>query len=505
MSCLLAVLFFALLALPLMAAPPDVNLRVLPENPRYFQYKGLPVVLFWGTHHWGWNRNPNQEELDYSASYANFITIQATNFRSGEKSNYPNYWARISDDAYWEKIRQSVQWAHERDLIVYVYHYDGYGLGRYHKMEWLIRNPDSDLIRRDLAEFGLPGKTSMDVHEKVIQQTVKHLWDCPNVVYDMCFEIMGSIRHGRVDHTLTRWWNQRLREVGKAHNPAIEHLVTTMYGGDVRDDYGPHCQTMHPSEWSGDFILGQSCSEGFRDEPDLLPQQTLDYNVPLVRMGLQHLFIDHGDFMHITLDDYNTHPNYQRLRRQLVKGIHSAEPYGGKSWKDVSSELARDWYLRLRFYMENIETWQDEPGDEISQARLPHPVAPTARPTAENPAGYVNGHRLTDAGLSFACIYRHPDGLAPSRVEVWVDRNGDGRYDPDYQAGERIRLQASGDNYRQGVLFTAGGIRPTSKDASVSYIFRVGDANWYPASPGGVIPTNNPGISYSSWSAPLGR
>jgi len=227
---------------------PDTNLRILKENPRYFQYKGIPTTLFWGTHHWGWNTFPTEKELDYTASYANYITIQATNFRYGRNSTYLKYWERINDDGYWEQIRQSVKWALERDILVYLYHYDGYGLGKYHYMDWLITNPDGEVFDKDLAEYGLPGITPRDIHKKVIEQTVKFLWDCPNVVYDMCFEIMGAIRHGRVDVSLTKWWNNELRKQGKSHNPEIEHLITTMYGAGCREDYRI-CEIMHPHKF----------------------------------------------------------------------------------------------------------------------------------------------------------------------------------------------------------------------------------------------------------------
>ena len=475
----------------------DTNLRILPENPRYFQYRGLPTVLFWGTHHWGWNSNPTPEELEYTASYANYITIQATNFRSGEDSTYPRYWDRINDDSHWKAIQQSVEWALERDILVYLYHYDGYGLGKYHHMDWLLRNPDNELFDRDLEEFGLPGVTSRDIHERVIEQTVKYLSDYPNVVYDMCFEIKGTIRHGRADHRLIKWWNNRLQEVGNDHNPDVDHLVTSMYGGSVRDDYD-YCEIMHPSEWDGDFITGQSDAEGFFPDPDEIPEEVFDFEVPMVRMALEYVFND-DDFLRIDFDDYEEDPYYHLIRKQIGAGIHSAEPYGGKSWQDVSSPVARSWYRQLRFYLETVETWDDEPGDEITQDSLPEPT-PGERPVALNPPEFEHGHRINDAGVTFGLIYTHPDGTPPSRVEVWVDRNGDGRYNPSPEDAERIAMTPDGDDFEEGVEYRVEGVIPTfESEAPLSYIFRVGDEHWKPAAPGGVIPENTSSISYRSW------
>jgi hypothetical protein len=48
-------------------------------------------------------------------------------------------------------------------------------------------------------------------------------------------------------------------------------------------------------------------------------------------------------------------------------------------------------------------------------------------------------------------------GLPPAQAEVWVDVNGDGRFSSDAAAGERLAMEAHGDDYAAGVLFTVQG------------------------------------------------
>jgi hypothetical protein len=71
--------------------------------------------------------------------------------------------------------------------------------------------------------------------------------------------------------------------------------------------------------------------------------------------------------------------------------------------------------------------------------------------------------------------------------------NGDGQFSSDAAAGERLAMEAHGDDYAAGVLFTVQ--RPPDR----SYVFRFADEAWNPPEPGGLVPGVTQGISYGHW------
>ncbi len=465
------------------------NLTLLPESSRYFTYKGLPMVLFWGTHHWDWQGRPNEDQVMFTASYANFSTLSGARYRY---TSYPQFWDRINDDSYWQELRQSVEYGLAHDVIFHVYFYDGHwdieyvhAVDKYTSFHY--DDPNSASAYRDLGEYGLPGITPRMIHERLADKVVEHLWDMPNIIFDMCFE-PGDY------YALYDWWNSRVKQAGSQQHADITHMMGTMRGG------------RHPHTYSSDLIIGQAeVSEyGFHPEPAYIPQFIYDYNVPLIRMAVTGCCMAGPPFS--AAQDYMTTDNDKAhlMLRQMGAGINSSETYGGKEWQNNHSPEAERWFLQLRWYQENIRSWDNEPGDEITYDNLPRFVN-SQRPYVDNVSGYSNGARKNGNKYEFACVYTDPDNEAPAQAEVWVDVDGDGRFDPDPSGGERITMQASGNQYAQGVTYTAGNITAVGR----KYVFRFADPHWYPPAGGEVIHINNagspyqPGISYDSWYLPL--
>jgi hypothetical protein len=113
---------------------------------------------------------------------------------------------------------------------------------------------------------------------------------------------------------------------------------------------------------------------------------------------------------------------------------------------------------------------------------------------------YRTGHPVPPAPVRAenSRCFRQPAGVAPSacppvQAEVWVDVNGDGQFSSDAAAGERLAMEAHGDDYAAGVLFTVQ--RPPDR----SYAFRFADEAWNPPEPGGLVPGVTQGISYGLW------
>ena len=75
--------------------------------------------------------------------------------------------------------------------------------------------------------------------------------------------------------------------------------------------------------------------------------------------------------------------------------------------------------------------------------------------------------------------------------------NGDGRFDPNPNNGERITMTGDSTNYSSGVTYQVQGIIPIYDGIQdLHYVFRFADRYWYPPETGGVVPDNNEGISY---------
>jgi hypothetical protein len=169
------------------------------------------------------------------------------------------------------------------------------------------------------------------------------------------------------------------------------------------------------------------------------------------------------------------------VRAMLAEGFHPAE-----TWVPAREDTLH-FYLQARWYMENRGVLQRSADGSLRNLPL---YVRSARPQLLALDGHPGGRKHG----TYAVVYRHPEGLPPAQAEVWVDVNGDGRFNVDPKQGERFTMQPSGDDYRAGVAFT------TSAPTDRPYVFRFADRNWNPPVRGGVIPGRTEGISYAHWS-----
>lgn len=481
-------LLLSLLLLPLLArvsgAGPE-NLTLLPENPRYFQVEGLPCVLFWGTHHYGWRGYPDDDQLESTSKYANFITIQGAEHRYRD---HASLWKLAHDEAHWKKVRRSVEAAHRQGLVVHFYLFDGnYSLEekKYDRPTWLYVEEKLD---EDLADSGLPGVTRRDLHLALIDRVVEHLWEFPRIIFDPVFEMVNTYRWRRDADGFQRWWVRELRERGRRRFPEITHLVGTMWGGsgNYRDGKQSHFRggqrESHPRDRSMDLILGEHTQDGFFVEPRHNSDRVYDWGVPLVRMGLHAPEWLRGEVHELGGEAQLL------MKRQIVSGIHTAEPYNfdGKRWThELTSPGLRGWMLRTRWYLENLRTWEDEPGrrggDEIRAESLPGDLGSLPPVLVEVP-GYPGGIRAGVGRVEFAVKFLDPEGEAPALAEVWIDLDRDGRFRPDPAAGERLSLRREGPGIYRGEA-------EIEESQLYRYTFRFADARWTPPVRGvGLVP-----------------
>lgn len=474
---------------------PTPSLRYLPWNNRYLQYKGLPCVLFWGTHHWGWRAHPTAEQLRVTAAYANFTTLQASDFRY---STYGELWERAGDTAYWRRIAASVEAALELDLIVHLYFFDGH-----YRVENAVYPSASDFLfparlDEDLAAFGLPGRTRRQVHERILDQAAIHLAGFPNLIVDPVFEstpLFKLLGHGADD--FCRWWADGWRQRSEEAAPGCRQLLGTML------------RETAPAARNMDVLLGEHESDGFFSDPTRLTSKIYDYRVPMLRMALRapEPFTSQMSPMEVRTKVALGHPVQHLMIEQIVHGVHTAEHYNltaENTWVTQADDLQR-WFLQARWYLENIKTWDGEPGfhggDEITRERLPLHNG-SARPRLENPAGYARGVRLLDDVWEFAVLYHSTDDTDPWLAEVWVDRTGRGYFDPNPAHGDRLAMTRT-KREQSGAAYYTVRVPHAETAPGARYVFRFAGRDWLPPAPGGLVPDNTPGISYESW--PLTR
>lgn len=489
------------------------GLMSLPENSRYFQYKGLPCVLFSACHPAGWSRRPNAAMIESVSEWANLHTITLLKYRY---SDYQKLWDRINDDDSWAIIEKCVKNSKNHDMVVHGFFFDGAWNIDDRKYGWrapqtFIRPIDDPIMSEVIPGVGV---TRIEFHKRIIQQAVRHLWPYQNVIFDIAFEIHLSPEFWD-DGTFIRWWVEEFRKEGKRQYPTMprSQLFGIMNGSE------------HPQERGFDLLIGEFNYFGFPADPrELLKpkrKRIRDYRTPLVRMGLTTPTKNRDksrDYLPIEpVDEYPPRSElikrtpvikpfdnyYYLMRSQILTGIHTSVPYGYIASSDTAL-----WWLQLRTYLENIETWKNEPtmlddGDEIHYQRLPH-FKDTTRPELISTTGYERGAKRADDGSAeFKVIYKDLDNDPPRIAEVWVDRNADGRFDPNPAHGERITMRSPDTDYRAGATFTASGVTANYEGIEdLWYVFRFADEHWTPPSPGGTIPSNTKGISYEHWAIP---
>jgi hypothetical protein len=468
---------------------PGHELMFLPENSRYFQYKGLPFVSFVRRGDTTSVRTPEYIDasvFDDLARNSNHLYLSV--HKTWVRATWQELHDKLEDDGHWRKLEQVVRWAYDNDIMLSLVAWSFWW--NYGQQQGGCREVQcTDMLfphgHPTLSEPVINGLSRMDLHRRMIARLVEASWGYPNVTYNFMWEygIMHVDRAAPTkdpDGSFHRWWVDEMKAEGQRQFPGLgmKHLFSIKYGGK------------HPSFFNADFIVEEDGNSIWRDGASMELIQS--YALPLVPWASDQWQrgVDgaEGPFT----DRANLTP--RQVRELIPYGLHPAP-----TWRDLSPD-AQEYYLQARWYMENIKTWEDEifsggvpsGGDEINEKSLPDFV-PSTRPRLLNPDGYTRGAVHTGGAVEFAVLYQDPDGDPPAQAEVWVDLNGDGRFAPNPADGERIVMEGRGSDYGSGVLFFARKLVPDDK-AELRYVFRFADQHWYPPAIGGLVPGN-----YGHW------
>ncbi|MBN1481768.1 hypothetical protein EH223_05450 [candidate division KSB1 bacterium] len=225
-----------------------------PHNPKYWQYKGAPVLLVGGTKDDNLFQLPDLEQhLDSLAQIGgNYIRNTMSSrvnrgweiYRFKQLENGQYDLAQWNDD-YWTRFQNMLQWTYERDIIVQIEVWDRFD---YSRDEWLTCpwNPENNINysfeetgfapeypkhpSSDLQPFfhSIPGMDKYDTkydifrlyQEKFVDKLLSYSLDFPNVLYCMNNETSTSSKWGQ-------YWMKYIRD--QAQKKSVTVYVTDMF------------------------------------------------------------------------------------------------------------------------------------------------------------------------------------------------------------------------------------------------------------------------------------
>jgi hypothetical protein len=532
---------------------------LLPENNRYFQYKGLPFVSF--ADYNGVTMTPRAEQTTSTAivSLANHGNhFYMTGLNRWVRINFKTLYDDIVNPSHWQQVEAVAQWAYDNDVMLNIIGWSYWWDFEEHlgeqgfsdmvgdpagvKMNENLNYDDSD-YPSDVphhveagthglfpADTGRPITTRMDLHRLYLRNLAKATWNYPNVTYTYMWEYYNFAHNDNYPSSqeideggkFHRWWVNALKNEGQNVNPQVDHLFSIAYGG-----HHPKRAVMENGllyQYDADFIVSEGGTAiiwpGATARAANI-NQIMNYNVPLVYWfsdvgaGIQNadcsaLVTTRWSFCKSTPGDASIifwgsacgtgQPTPCQLRELATTGWNPAN--NNTALPGNSKEYAQ----QLIWYMENILTWGDEQpdpdhivramGDEINLTNLPVHKS-SGRPTLSNVAGYTNGAIEMPSGIDFAVTYSDPEGRPPAQhhtgraqAEVWVDMDGDGRFNPNISAGERILMTTTDTDFRNATYKIDAVVPQRIDSRHVSYVFRFADSHWYPPVYNDLFPTH---------------
>lgn len=460
---------------------------LLPENGRYFQYRGKPFVSV-GYRGARGERNTHPQSplvyyepnflLDEVPEHGNAIFLRAAH-KTTASTWKECLEAIVESPEHWGHVRRLCKDTFDRDMMLTIYCWSykwNFSKQAYTKagdsdMCW--KRPDQPIMLEPVVSWNDREWSRRDIHLALIDRLVAETWDYPNIVYNFMWEYQYCSRNPAKDPSgaFHRWWADTLRERGCRHNPNVTHLISIEYGrykDHQVDSIEPH---------GADFVHFEG---GITKRP---PADFQKWQVPLVHWSLGQTDHHIGGYV----DGKATLP---WIRERVLFGYQPSDDFDG-----IESD-ALDYLLPLRWYLENIRSWEDEHfadgilggGDEINEKSMPA-YCPSARPRLLAVKGFQRGARRAGDKVDFCCRYTDPEGERPAQAEVWIDRNADGRFNPNPNAGERIPMKPSMTQNEDiiGVLYTAS-VPDGLPGKDLWYQFRFADRHWYPPFAGPLVP-----------------
>lgn len=352
-------------AVPLSAQNNSNGLKVHPDNPHFFIYNGWSTYFItYGNDGLlassaGYYDTMKQYKLNHKRSISLMIlTDHPPTPYNGNDIN-----AGWNHDA-WQLVKDNVRWANERDIIVGITFFSTpqieKGETRWNLNVWNERNggpiPDDGDGKDEFYTLDSYGSEISESYssswswqrknqyrqEELVKKYLDDLKDFPNVYYVPMYEI-GD--HWGSSLSKAHRWHQHIAGLIKKYQP--DRLVATVLG------------TLDEQEVAGwsevDFLIFEG---PFLTDPSNnkdLHNAYWSFNKPLV-----WLFSHPGTGRFPGGDEFPL----EKMRTAVINGLHPAT-------KSRDGGAQNGYALALANFISTVESWCDEPGQEITKDTVP--------------------------------------------------------------------------------------------------------------------------------------
>jgi len=452
-----------LLAAAAMAEAADSNacIRPCPENARYWQYRGQPVLLLGGSKDDNLFQIPDlKEHLDEMARVgANYIRNTMSDRHDKGFELYP--FRQLADgkydldqwnDEYWKRFENMLRWTGERGIIVQIEVWDRFDYARdnwephpynpknnvnytYEQSGFVEHYPDHPGRNKQPFFFTTPKQRNNTVvlpyQQRFVDKMLSYSLPYDHVLYCMDNETSGEEAWGA-------YWAGHIRQ--RATEAGKQVCVTEMWDAwDLKSD--EHRRTLdHPERY--DFCdvsqnnqkKGQEHWDNFQWVRKHLAARPRPLNT------VKTYGADGGRFG-------NNQDGLERWWRHVIGGAASARFHRPDSGLGLSEPAANS--IRAARKLESlIQLWDVEPANELLRDRAENEAYLAAQPGVAYVLYYTNGGAV---GLDLT------GARGPFDVR-WIDiRTGQwGKREP-VQGGSVVPLRAPADGH-----WVAAVIRPKS-------------------------------------------
>ena len=328
------------------------SLQINPSNSHYFFYKGQSKFLITD------KSKPDYTNIDSQYNHKTMISLTATG-RSPMLYNNEDINAGWNENS-WQQIRSVVSNANSRNAIVGVKFWSTPMLeeceSRWYTHLWNARNGGPIDVDCDgkgefytLADYGNEISGPYDDNwswqrknqfrqEELVKKYLSELADFPNVYYIPMYE-MGD--HWGSNQSDIRRWHRHIVKMVTDRQP--ERLIGSVIStGD--EQWIAEMDEIDILLFEGPGIPSSSDMGKFAGDDGYWP-----YNKPMV-----------WDFIYPDPDDA-----VGDMREAVVNGLQPAEVVRGRTDEQV------DFAQRLSDFIETVDTWCDEPGQEITSSAVP--------------------------------------------------------------------------------------------------------------------------------------
>jgi hypothetical protein len=394
--------------MPIVAAASNVGIDVYDANPRYWQYKGQPVLLIGGTKDDSIFQVPDlREHLDLLKSVGgNYVrnTMSSRNDKGFEvqafkKLDDGKYDLDQWNDEYWRRFESLLALAEERDVIVQI---EVWATFDYYRDNWAVNpfNPKNN-INYTGKQTGLPlevkthptrtdnnffwsvpaernQKTVLKYQQRFVDKMLSYSLERGNVLYCMDNETSVTAEWGE-------YWSEYIK--AKARQAGVKVHTTEMW--DPWDlSHQMHKATFdHPETYSFVDISQNNHQKGQKHWDNAQKQRARIADKPRPLNNVKIYGADTGRFG-------NDRDGMERFWRNIFGGLASARFHRPDSGLGLGHKAQMN-IKSMRMLTDRMNVFACQPHNDLLGDRGENEAYCLAKPGTEYAVYFTNGGEVT--------------------------------------------------------------------------------------------------------------